>query len=81
MSQLGFFESESHILVEDETGSIRYYRDVVTPLRRSLDIDLEPGSLLVMSYETQRRYDHGVPKTHEPVGPRISLAFRARSLP
>ena len=31
-----------------------------------------------MSYETQLHYTHGVPKTSEPVGRRISLAFRVR---
>jgi hypothetical protein len=31
-----------------------------------------------MSYETQLHYTHGVPKTAERVGPRISLAFRVR---
>ena len=31
-----------------------------------------------MSYETQLHYTHGVPKTSEPVGPRISLAFRVK---
>ncbi|HTV92389.1 MAG TPA: alpha-ketoglutarate-dependent dioxygenase AlkB [Verrucomicrobiae bacterium] len=46
--------------------------------RRVFDLDLEPGSLLVMSYETQRTYDHGIPKTSNEVGPRISLAFRVR---
>lgn len=46
--------------------------------RRVLDLDLEPGSLLVMSYETQHHYDHGIPKTTAEVGPRISLAFRIR---
>jgi alkylated DNA repair dioxygenase AlkB len=48
------------------------------PPRRVLHVDLEAGSLLVMSYETQRHYTHGIPKTREPVGPRISLAFRVR---
>jgi alkylated DNA repair dioxygenase AlkB len=48
------------------------------PPKRSLALDLEPGSLLVMSYETQLHYLHGVPKTGEDVGPRISLAFRVR---
>jgi alkylated DNA repair dioxygenase AlkB len=48
------------------------------PPKRSLALDLEPGSLLVMSYETQLHYLHGVPKTKEDVGPRISLAFRVR---
>jgi len=48
------------------------------PPRRAMHIDLEAGSLLVMSYETQRHYTHGIPKTREPVGPRISLAFRVK---
>jgi alkylated DNA repair dioxygenase AlkB len=48
------------------------------PPRRALHVDLASGSLLVMSYETQLHYTHGVPKTREPVGPRISLAFRVR---
>lgn len=46
--------------------------------RRVLDVDLEPGSLLLMSYETQLNYDHGVPKTNDQVGERISVAFRVR---
>jgi alkylated DNA repair dioxygenase AlkB len=46
--------------------------------RRVFHIDLAAGSLLLMSYETQLHYTHGVPKTREPVGPRISLAFRVR---
>jgi alkylated DNA repair dioxygenase AlkB len=48
------------------------------PPRRSIHIDLEPGSLLVMDYATQLHYTHGVPKTAEPVGERISLAFRVK---
>jgi alkylated DNA repair dioxygenase AlkB len=48
------------------------------PPRRVLHVDLEAGSLLVMSYETQLHYTHGIPKTKEPVGPRISLAFRVK---
>jgi alkylated DNA repair dioxygenase AlkB len=46
--------------------------------RRVLHVDLAAGSLLLMSYETQLHYTHGVPKTGERVGPRISLAFRVR---
>ena len=44
--------------------------------RRVLDLDLEPGSLLVMSYESHFNYDHGIPKTKDQAGPRISVAFR-----
>ena len=49
-----------------------------TAPRRVIHVDLEPGSLLVMSYETQLHYTHGVPKSTEPVGERISLAFRVK---
>ncbi|HEY7508608.1 MAG TPA: alpha-ketoglutarate-dependent dioxygenase AlkB [Vicinamibacteria bacterium] len=48
------------------------------PPRRVMHLDLEPGSLLMMSYETQLHYTHGVPKTRGPVGERISLAFRVK---
>ena len=46
--------------------------------RRVIHIDLEAGSLLVMDYATQLHYTHGVPKTSEIVGERISLAFRVK---
>ncbi len=49
------------------------------PPRRLFHIDLEPGSLFVMDYATQLYYTHGVPKTTEPVGERVSLAFRVRT--
>jgi alkylated DNA repair dioxygenase AlkB len=48
------------------------------PPRRPIHVDLEPGSLLVMDYATQLHYTHGVPKTTEPVGERISMAFRMK---
>jgi alkylated DNA repair dioxygenase AlkB len=46
--------------------------------RSVIHVELEPGSLLVMDYATQLHYTHGVPKTTEPVGERISLAFRVK---
>ena len=49
-----------------------------TPARRWLHVDLEAGSLLMMSYATQLHYTHGIPKTAEAVGERISLAFRVK---
>jgi len=48
------------------------------PPRRVLRLDLEAGSLLMMSYATQIHYTHGVPKTKAVVGERISLAFRVK---
>jgi alkylated DNA repair dioxygenase AlkB len=49
-----------------------------TPPRRSFHIELDAGSLFVMDYATQIHYTHAVPKTTEPVGERISLAFRVK---
>ena len=48
------------------------------PPRRVLHVDLEAGSLLVMSWATQLHYDHAIPKQRVPAGARISLAFRVR---
>lgn len=36
------------------------------------------GDLLVMGGSCQRTWDHAVPKTAKPVGPRISIQFRVR---
>ena len=44
--------------------------------RRVLDLDLESGSLLVMDYRSHLNFEHGIPKTRDLVGPRVSVAFR-----
>ena len=46
--------------------------------RRTLALDLEPGSLLCMSHASQLTHDHGIPKTKRPQGARISAVFRVR---
>ncbi|HEX3124355.1 MAG TPA: alpha-ketoglutarate-dependent dioxygenase AlkB [Rhodanobacteraceae bacterium] len=46
--------------------------------RRRIQVELEPGSLLLMSYATQLHFDHGIPKATTATGPRISAAFRRR---
>ncbi len=48
------------------------------PGEPAVPIDLEAGSLLVMSYASQLNYTHGVAKTRAAVGPRISVALRVR---
>ncbi|BAN28235.1 alpha-ketoglutarate-dependent dioxygenase AlkB [Caballeronia insecticola] len=40
------------------------------------NLQLEPGSVLIMSYESQLTHEHGIPKQTRRCGPRISLAFR-----
>jgi alkylated DNA repair dioxygenase AlkB len=44
----------------------------------AVPIDLEAGSLLVMSWSSQLHYTHGVAKTRATVDPRISVALRVR---
>jgi alkylated DNA repair dioxygenase AlkB len=46
--------------------------------RRSIQVELEPGSMLLMSYATQLHFDHGIPKATTATGRRISAAFRRR---
>ena len=46
--------------------------------RRAIKLALEAGSLLLMAGAAQEHWEHGIPKTREPVGARISLAFRQR---
>lgn len=48
------------------------------PPKQHLQIELEAGSLLTMSYASQRHWLHGIPKQPGPQPPRISLAFRVR---
>jgi alkylated DNA repair dioxygenase AlkB len=41
-----------------------------------VELDLEPGSVLIMAGATQHHWRHQLPKTRQPVGPRINLTFR-----
>jgi alkylated DNA repair dioxygenase AlkB len=41
-----------------------------------LDIPLTHGSFLLMDETMQDHYEHHIPKTSKPVGPRINLTFR-----
>lgn len=43
---------------------------------RTVHVELEPGSCIVMSYVSQFTHEHGIPKLASVTGPRISLAFR-----
>src|SRR5690606_24419490 len=59
-------------------GSVRRMNIRAKAGGRALGIDLEPGSLLVMSHASQLTHEHGIPKTARPVAPRMSVVFRAR---
>ncbi len=58
-------------------------RDLVLRPREggsSIRISSGHGDLLVMGGSCQRTWDHCVPKTAKPVGPRISIQFRTRGV-
>jgi alkylated DNA repair dioxygenase AlkB len=46
----------------------------------SIRHELGHGDLLVMGGSCQRTWEHAVPKTAKPVGPRISIQFRTRGV-
>jgi alkylated DNA repair dioxygenase AlkB len=43
---------------------------------RSLRLQQRHGDLLVMGGSCQRTWEHSIPKTSRPIGPRISIQFR-----
>ncbi|PZS33101.1 MAG: alpha-ketoglutarate-dependent dioxygenase AlkB [Pseudonocardiales bacterium] len=47
---------------------------------QSLRFELGHGDLIVMGGSCQRTWEHAVPKTARPVGPRISIQFRTRGV-
>ncbi|MET0457558.1 MAG: alpha-ketoglutarate-dependent dioxygenase AlkB [Mycobacterium sp.] len=47
---------------------------------RSLRLPQSHGDLLVMGGSCQRTWEHAVPKTAKPTGPRISIQFRTRDV-
>ncbi|QUR68704.1 alpha-ketoglutarate-dependent dioxygenase AlkB [Mycobacterium spongiae] len=47
---------------------------------RSLRLPLAHGDLLVMGGSCQRTWEHAVPKTTAPAGPRVSIQFRPRDV-
>ena len=51
---------------------LRHYQDKSL----KLDVPLENGSVLIMQGSTQHFWEHSIPKTARPVGPRINITFR-----
>ncbi len=49
--------------------------------RQTFSVDLDAGSLIVMSGRSQEFWEHTIPKSKRAVGPRISIALRQRRLP
>lgn len=68
---------ERPVIASISLGAIRRFvlRSRSEPTRR-IELALSPGSLLLMAGDLQQRWQHQVPKTARPVGPRINLTFR-----
>ncbi|TVQ30715.1 MAG: alpha-ketoglutarate-dependent dioxygenase AlkB [Geminicoccaceae bacterium] len=65
------------IIASLSLGAVRRFRlRHVTDRSLAVAIDLPPGSLLVMGRGVQRFWQHALPKTAKPIGPRINLTFR-----
>ena len=57
-------------------GGTRRFRLRHRVTRESVDVDLGPGSLLVMSGLSQECWEHCIPRRAKVAGPRINLTFR-----
>lgn len=57
-------------------ASRRFLLKPRTGQAKRIELLLENGSLLLMLGDLQRHWLHSVPKTRQPVGPRINLTFR-----
>ena len=47
---------------------------------RAIRYELGSGELVVMGGTCQRTWEHAIPKTARPIGPRISVQFRPRGV-
>ncbi len=65
------------IIASLSLGATRRLRFVHRERRfEPLALDLESGSLLLMSGNTQQNWKHGISRTRRPCGPRVNLTFR-----
>jgi alkylated DNA repair dioxygenase AlkB len=78
------FVSAGMCLYRDGRDSVAWHGDRLGPLllrpagggAASLRFPLGHGDLVVMGGSCQRTWDHCIPKTTKPVGPRVSVQFR-----
>lgn len=77
---IGRASAEDTVVAIVSLGATR--RLLLRPRRggRAVPFDLASGDLLVMGGSCQRTWEHAVPKTARPVGPRLSVQFRPRGV-
>ena len=66
------------VIASISVGAVRRFtmRHATRPALSQLVLELEHGSLLVMSGATQHHWRHALPKTRRSIGPRVNLTFR-----
>lgn len=57
-------------------GAARKFQLRHVHTKEKIELELTPGSLLIMQGELQHHWQHQVPKTSKPIGERINLTFR-----
>jgi len=70
-------DGKHHAIASVTLGDTRVFKVRAKAASRSLlDIPLTHGSFLLMGETMQDHYEHHIPKTSKPIGPRINLTFR-----
>lgn len=78
-------DNEDTILADSPIASISLgaerefvlnYRGTARPKPRQVRLTLGHGSCVIMGGTMQRHWLHSIPKTKQPVGPRVNLTFR-----
>lgn len=64
------------VIASISVGAVRNFRVRARGGGRSVALPLAHGSLLLMSGDSQKDFQHAVPKTRKPVGLRVNLTFR-----
>ncbi|MBJ7386059.1 MAG: alpha-ketoglutarate-dependent dioxygenase AlkB [Mycolicibacterium sp.] len=77
---IGRSRSEDTMVAIVSLGATRAFAMRPRAGGRSLRLPQAHGDLLVMGGSCQRTWEHAVPKTTKPTGPRISIQFRARDV-
>ncbi|WP_237569799.1 alpha-ketoglutarate-dependent dioxygenase AlkB [Mycolicibacterium lacusdiani] len=77
---IGRSRSEDTMVAIVSLGATRAFAMRPRSGGRSLRLPQAHGDLLVMGGSCQRTWEHAVPKTTKPTGPRISIQFRARDV-
>jgi alkylated DNA repair dioxygenase AlkB len=66
------------VIASVSLGTVRSFQ--LRPYKKReplISLDLEPGSLVIMRGETQRMWEHRIPKTSMTKGARINITFRS----